>query len=402
LIPLPNKDGAAIARRYASSVSFYRPASPGAWALLDQCFFGDTMAIRNRRVHRSIVGGQIEEADQLFDKARTDFVNGHYDLLSDDPVAAVAGLETTSLGCLRLIEDLERALNALQVQGYWRPGACGMVVRLFGFYPEITRLRESALAYRITLDNLYCQPGGAADEIAMLNRPEFQPPELAARGGNQVDTSPAACRERLQRILEERLMWLRVTEEDLRTGRDARRPDQVLAPNMMIVDEAESRHWFRYFTESRSTLLRCLAALKATLKEDAARAESKGGNDSNGLPPFAAAVIAEYEAQDSPAEATATAPADPRDMVSPTEPDVPAVELTEISFEPATYVAEPGVVETPVEPGERDQEPPIPTSDGRFLVRASVERLEGLGLDAPMAPKPTGGSGPPSEDGVRS
>jgi hypothetical protein len=406
------EDGASLADLYAYWVRIYRSTTPGAWALLDHCFHSEVMAMRHRRVHMAIAGSQVDAAEDLYEKNRVKLINAQCDLLTDDPIAAVAGLENTCQGCARLIAELERALEALLAQGYWRPGACGMVVRLFGAFPEVHRLRESTLAYRITVDNLHCQPGGAHGEIATLRRPEFQPPALAARGGDSLDTTPAACRARLQPIIEDRLVQLRATEEYLRTGRDAIQHDQVVAPNMMIVDGAEANHYFRYAAESRATFLRCCAALKATLKEDAARAESEGQTADEDWRTFAAAVLAyagldesatepeepsdeAVDSPDRPCESTAGAT---RPSVSPTEPERPSVGSTEPSIETVTCVAGAGLPEPPVERGETAQEPPMPASGGWFLLRELGDRLKGLALDGPAVPRPGGGSGPPGED----
>ena len=414
LIPMACGDGAAWADLYAYWVRIYRPTTPGAWALLDHCFHSEVMAMRHRRVHIGIAGSQVEAAEKLYETKRAQLINSQYDLLSDDPIAAVAGLENTCQGCARLIAELERALGALLAQGYWRPGACGMVVRLFGAFPEVHRLRESTLAYRITLDNLHCQPGGAPGELATLLRPEFQPPELAARGGEPLDTTPAACRARLQRIVEDRLVQLRTTEEQLRTGRDAIQHDQVVAPNMMIADGTEANRFFRYYAESRSTFLRCFAALKATLKEDAARAESEGETADDDWRTFAAAVLADAglddsatepeepsnEAVDSPDTACESTASTTGPAVSATEPEKPSVGSTEPSAETVTCVAGAGLPKPPVEPGETAQEPPIPASDGRFLVRGLGPRLEPPGPAAPAVPEPD--SGPPGRSAVGS
>jgi hypothetical protein len=177
------------------------------------------------------------------------------------------------------------------------------------------RLRESPVAYFLTLENLYCQLEPAADQIATLMRPEFMPAEFAGRFRRNVDTTPAACRERLRRTLENRLARLRTTEEQLRTGRDARQRRQVVDPNMMIANPAELNTYSRYASDANSSFLRCYKALEAALKADAERGESadqEGNHDPSGQP-----------AGPTPA---ATAPAGTETSVSPDEAGLPSSE----------------------------------------------------------------------------
>ena len=91
--------------------------------------------------------------------------------MDEDPVASVAALVTTGLGCRLLIDRLEVALDTLLNLGCWTPEECGAVVRHFGCFAEVDRLRESPVAYFLTLENSYCQPEPAADLIATLLRP---------------------------------------------------------------------------------------------------------------------------------------------------------------------------------------------------------------------------------------
>src|SRR6185437_11804499 len=67
-------------------------------------------------------------------------------------------------------------------QGFWRPGHCGELVRLFGVAPDPAELKECASAYLVMLCNLYCQPQpqveAAAPLIAALSHPENRPASL--------------------------------------------------------------------------------------------------------------------------------------------------------------------------------------------------------------------------------
>jgi hypothetical protein len=428
---LPGESAEAINKLYNFYMTFYKPVRPAARHLAYRCFQAELMGLRCDRAQLAITGFQLDQANELFDQSRSKMVESQYDLLADDPPAAVEALETTGAGCCKLIEGLERAASALLTVGYLRPGACGTLVRLFGCFPEVPRLRDSVLAYELTLDNLYCQPAGAVDQIATLLKPEFQPPALSGRGRRNVDTTPAACRERLQRAIDERLARLRATEERLRTGQDVRQRSQVVDPNILIADPDEANRFFRYFAESRSTYVRCYNALEAALKADAARADSEDSTDHDDSSDPVASATEAPQTSVSPAEPTETCethsdfgptlailsvhhadespePAgdEPDQVVSPTEPDVPCCPVTETSVATVTCVAGADLLETGSEPSvpaaETAGEPPEAPSDGKFLVRRSAELMRLLRPEAATPLRPGAEphpAGPPGGEG---
>jgi hypothetical protein len=436
---LPGESAEEINNLHNFYMMYYRPASPAARHLTERCFQAELMSLRCDRAQLAIAGHQLDRAGELFDQSRAKMVESQYDLLADDPPAAVAGLETTGAGCRKLIDGLERAATALLTLGYLRPGACSLLVRLFGCFPEVERLRDSVLAYSLTLENLYCQPGSAAaDQIATLLRPEFLPPALAGGGRRSVDTTPAACRDRLKQSIDQRLAWLHAREEDLQTGQDVRQRSQVVDPNTLIADPTEANRFFRYFAESRSTYVRCYNALEAALKADAARADSEESADSDGSSDPATgstegpATSASPAAAGGPSDATPeppvgcetptdSAPAptifrlqaagespepssgEPAEPVSRSEPDVPSSGTAEPSVATTAYVAPAGPVETGGEPSvpmpDAAGEPPDSPSEGNFLVRRSAELMRLLGPEMAARLRPDGGPWPAAPPG---
>jgi hypothetical protein len=345
--------------------------------------------------------------------------------MDEDPIASAAVLQTTGLGCRLLIDRLEGALDTLLNLGYWSPEEIRDVVRLFGCFPELERLRESPVAYFLTLENLSCQPEPADEAIAALLRPEFQPAEFAGRSRRNVDTMPAACRDRIERMVENRLTRLRALEEELRTGRDARQRSQVVDPNMMIADPVEFHRYDRYSKDANASFNRCYKLLEATLATDAARAESAdqdGNHDSSDAaagttPPDAATAEPELSiltlerdvpSAETPEEpivpAASPKPVQPESSIPTSKPSVPAREAAGSSVEPKTCVDQTvlsGTQREPsVPPSDGPGEPPVPASDGRFLVRAAAELVKRLGAEAGAVPRPEGGpwpAGPPGE-----
>jgi hypothetical protein len=451
-VVLRNENKEEITTLYNSYINYYKPASPAALHLTRQLFRAELKTIRCERAHSAIVDSQVDEASELTDNNRYKLVESDYSLMDEDPVASVAALVTTGLGCRVLIDRLEVALDTLLDLGCWTPEECGAVVRHFGYFPELDRLRESPVAYFLTLENSYCQPEPAADLIATLLRPEFMPAELAGRIRRNVDTTPAACRERIRRTLENRLARLRATKERLRTGRDARQRSQVVDPNMMIANPAEFHTYSRYASDANSSFLRCYKALEAALKADAERGESDD-HQANRDPSTEAAPVghatacihvsrrgtqerallaastpadagtAGPETPISPDEAGEASCETPEESIVPVagteaaesanpfltnEPAVPARVATGSSVETTTYVDQAVLSGTHGEPSvpasDGPGEPPVPPSDGRFLVRATSERLKLLRPEAAAPPRPGGGpwpAGPPGEAGSR-
>jgi hypothetical protein len=324
------------------------------------------------------------------------------------------------------------------------------VVQHFGCFPKVERLRESPVAYFLTLENLYCQPEPAADQIATLLRPEFMPAEFAGRFRRNVDTTPAACRERLRRTLENRLARLRTTEEQLRTGRDARQRSQVVDPNMMIANPAELQTYSRYASDANSSFLRCYKALEAALQADAERGESAdppanpdpstaaagptpaatataepdasgptnetGGPSAESTEGSAGCVerteggpcttIGALHALDEPIAYVRVVGPEAAESANPfhtNEPTVPAPDAIESSIGTRTCVDQEvpsGTQREPsVPPADGPGEPPVPPSDGRFLVRGAAERLDQFGREAGGVPRPDGGPSPAGPPG---
>ena len=265
---MPGEDPEAIAALQRRWDDYYRPASPAAEHLVDLCVRAQLVSDRCFRAHDHAVAGQVEEAHEMFDRARARAIAHQETFFVDDPAAAVAALAETGEGCRAMIGRWERLGGLLEVQGHWTTADCTEALGLLGMLPSPELIGADATFYLVRLCHFRCQPDAVPEAVALIMKHSDRPPGLDPAELASLGDAPA-CRAWLRRLVDDRLAELGAAEEFLRTGPDAVARSRVTEPCLLIQDELEAKRFFRYFAESRSTFLRCFKELEATRERDA-------------------------------------------------------------------------------------------------------------------------------------
>src|SRR4051812_29481784 len=163
-LALPNEDPEVVAARTECWNAYYRPESPGAQHLVNECVAATLLSDRCHRYHQAALAKQVREAKLYWHQGREERVDALMDLMKTDPAGAVRGLVRTAHGCRELIERWERLDRLLAGQGHWHNPEVDEAIRLQGFYPEMLKLKECPPAWLTRLLAIGCheRPSTAA------------------------------------------------------------------------------------------------------------------------------------------------------------------------------------------------------------------------------------------------
>src|SRR3954447_10486913 len=132
---MANEDPEVVAGRIAEWDDHYRPRSPAAQHLVNQCVAATLLADRCQLAHDSALADQVDEAAKAWDHARCAEVAEAWNGLARDPKVAVAAMEKSGYGCRWLISRWERLGAKLEARGYWDRAECDEAARLSGARP---------------------------------------------------------------------------------------------------------------------------------------------------------------------------------------------------------------------------------------------------------------------------
>src|SRR3954452_9432172 len=157
-LALANEDPAAIAERTSEWVDHFRPRSPDARHLLDECVRATIQADRYHRAHDAAVAEQMRQVEDQWEEERRDRVKALRKKMAGDPVAAFAELRSFPHGCRWLMAYLGHSRRVFEGRGYWIDTEIDEVVRLTGARPGLDELAVDEEAYLLTLLAYRCQP----------------------------------------------------------------------------------------------------------------------------------------------------------------------------------------------------------------------------------------------------
>jgi hypothetical protein len=223
---------------------------------------------RVQRAHDAITQSQTDAAAALYAQNRAALIARQMDLLATHPAAAVEGLLGTSQGCRAAALRFRQLQAQFLAQGFWGTEV-GDAVRLMGVVPSLEGLRDDPDAFLLTYCNLQCRLGGGGGApLETLLRPEHRPAEITDAMLAEL-AGPAAARPWILSFIDNWLAELEQLAGRLQEKVWAER-EQVVAPNLIIVDDREFQKYTRLRAQTTATFLRAHKALEETLKRDAA------------------------------------------------------------------------------------------------------------------------------------
>src|SRR3954469_10225968 len=178
---MANEDPEVVAARVAEWDDHYRPQSPAARHLVNQCVAATLLADRCRLAHDATLADQVDEAAKAWEHERLAEVADAWNGMAADPKVAVAKMERSGYGCRWLICRWERLGARLKLRGYWDRAECDEAVQLSGARPTPEGLREDLNAYLLVLSNLRCRPEPSDEAVAAMLAPGCRPAEVAGR-----------------------------------------------------------------------------------------------------------------------------------------------------------------------------------------------------------------------------
>ena len=320
ILALPNEDPAQIAERAEFWNDYYKPQSPAALHLVNECVQATILSDRVHQYHHFALSRQIRGAGKACERAREYEVKGLNLLMNDDPRDAVRLLKHSGYGIRSLMMRWELLRVRFEADSCLTGSECDEAIGLLGCRSTLEDMRENPGAYMLCLFNALANNAPSADGIRALCDPKNVPPSLRPKICGMPSRPPEDCRTWIKLLFTKELGMLSKLaasfEEDERL-------DLIEAEDRAVIlqEETAARLYLRYHAESRNTFHRAFNKLEKTLKSDAAGVEDGAPNeaDAEAETTFEAEAANEPEARESSELGTETE--------SPNEADLDASAL---------------------------------------------------------------------------
>ena len=279
VVALPNEDPEEVAARAEEWEGFYKPASPAARHLVDQCVRATLLADRVHRHHSAALAQQVREATKTWDEQRADEVEGWKTLLATDPAVAVRGLRKTAAGLRYMVGRWEVLGAEFAGCGKWVRQETEEAVRLLGQSPDPATLAQQPGAWRVKFLNVLCARGEPAPEtLAWYVDPRRFPNTSEAAGLSARPPARDEARALLCDLIASELASLRDLAEFIEAEYDGPSRAEASDRASMLTEGASARLVLRYQAEARTSFHRAYGELVKTLARDA---ESPSPNEAN-------------------------------------------------------------------------------------------------------------------------
>ncbi len=298
-LALPNEDPAAVAARNDSWNDYYKPQSPAAQHLVNQCVQATLLADRCNQFHHAALSAQIRETQMLSERREHDELQEMILSLDVDPRETLARMVRNGPGLRHLIACWKRLRETLEDKRHWTPSERDEAIRLQGFHPHL----NAPIAWITRLYCLICDRLTPREQIDAMFAPDFYPEmfhDLCSPDSlPDVDT----CLAWLRDIVFEQLDSLRALETNHRTRYEEPARAEAAALSLILNNPVDARLFLRYHSESRNAFHRAYRELVKTLEADAlSPVEDDSPNEPNAPeppPPSPAETVSPNEPKSS-------------------------------------------------------------------------------------------------------
>jgi len=280
VLALPNEDPEAIAARSDEWFDYYKPQSPAAKQLVNECVRATILSDRVATFHDNILAGQVRNAVRDWDVAHEGQAVDLNERFDTNPVEARKELLRTTHGRHMMIVRWKSLRETLKTQGYLDDPQADEAVYLLGATLDLDVLQRNPTAYNAFLYNHIAHKDSKDVEIALLLTPKYVPDACK----RQQETEPFPDRESARAAL------LAIVEAEIASHYDAKRelnekydmPERLEAEAcaMIIRDEKIAKNYLRYQAEARNGFHKALGRLMKTLESDA-----ESGSTREDVPP---------------------------------------------------------------------------------------------------------------------
>jgi hypothetical protein len=263
VLPIPGDDPEAIAARSNAWNEYYKPQSPAAQHLVNECARATVQSDRVAKFQTASLIAQQKEAQEHWRNERTKLVEAQADRLSKHPAEARQDLLTTAAGCRYLIECWKILQRRLLERLHWTNREANEAARMLGGVSVneeawLTRLCAAVVGgvrHRNAHQRLY-EPGRQPASLRASYPPDHQPGLLKAR-------------EWLDKIVAAQLEMLREREEELRETEELPALAEAVELSYAPRETNVARLHLRYQSEARNAFHRHYKSLLTTLDREA-------------------------------------------------------------------------------------------------------------------------------------
>ncbi len=274
-LPIPGEDAEAVAARADAWNEYYKPQSPAAQHLVNECARATLQADRVAKFQTASIVWQQKEAREHWIDQRAKDVKAQAARLLKNPAEARKQLLATAAGCRWLITRWEMLQKSLQGRALWMNREANEAARMLGGLS----VSENAWLTRLCAAVV----GGTRHENARrrLYDPGMQPASL--RFSYTSDRLPGLIQARqcLNEIVAAELASLREREAELRETEEL--PALAEAAELAYVprDANLARLHLRYQSEARNAFHRAYKSLLTTLDRDAETCDDDSPNEAD-------------------------------------------------------------------------------------------------------------------------
>jgi hypothetical protein len=277
VLALPTEDPEVVQAREDSWNDYYKPRSPAAQHLVNECVRATLLSDRVHAAYSTALTKQVRDAEENWDRTRDDEIEALKKRLRSDPAEAVRLLKRTSDGCVYLMARWECLDEQLAERGRWTAPERDEAIRLLGHDPDAETLQTCPEAWLTRLYSLTCHSNPGDRPVDWLFDPKRLPD--AFRGVYSPDYLPdrATSLKALRAMINDQIEPIREEAERLSADRDE--PDRAEAVNraLVIQDAPTARLFLRYQSEARTSFHKAYAELVKTLERDKAEGAAPSG-----------------------------------------------------------------------------------------------------------------------------
>ena len=279
-LSLPNEDPTVAEARTQSWNDYYRPDSPAAQHLVNQCVQATLLADRIHRCHTATLTRQIRHARIAWEERYVPQPVDYGRLAElDFPVDRLqrAQVRATHAGLQWMLDSWATLRQALDTRGFWDVEDLNLAIVLCGHNPDGSfQGYEGAPAYRIRMYNFMARPECHNVSMEYMCIPKKMPAEIRDEFDPERPLAPEAALQVLRDRMAAEVSAVQALRAKLPPAvapRDyATNPyrAETMEEAMMLADKDVSQKFLRYHAEARTTFQRVYTTLLQTLQRDAA------------------------------------------------------------------------------------------------------------------------------------
>jgi len=281
MLTLPNEDPREHAQLFQEWMAAYSDPSPIEAGLIAQAVFALMELRRLARVRTTLRRQKVRTAVLDLERAQEDNVATWLDRFNDHPPSALVGLLRSASGCRKAIATLERLALELRDEGTWYGLSRHDAVLIQGKSACIDELYFSLEAFTTWADSVACQANPKQKDIDVILDRRNIPKALVEKDVQVWPRDPAACRARMQALVDKELPRLKALEAALRVAQEEpeRAEAQVMALASVTKDERQLLRDQRLHEQSYLQASTALAKLRR--QSTAARGAAQGRVDAS-------------------------------------------------------------------------------------------------------------------------